>query len=194
MCPGCGANLVSGAIVCPACSTNITGTLEVKQGVLTKQKELLVKLGYKYVDADTIERIGSQSKQFREESARGNRSSEGDFIETARKQLKRAIGLGYTSMANRYENDVTFVERMTGHGITFQDIQLRDIAGHGHLPMPPRTRTQVDYGIGLRTAHDMDFAKLMYVDDDIAHITDHDLQALLERFEQSSFGAESYTA
>ena len=114
MCPGCGANLVSGTIVCPARNTNITGTSEVKRGVLAKRKELLNKLGYKYLDADTIERIGSQSKQFREESARGNRSPEGDYIGTAaRQQLKRAIGLGYTSMADRYGNAEQFVERMT---------------------------------------------------------------------------------
>ena len=168
----------------------------MKQSLLSKRKELLRKLGYKYLDADTIERNGSQSKQFLEESAQGMRSPEGDFIETARKQLKRAIGLGYTSMADRYENDVTSIERMTEHGVTYQDIQLRDIAGHGHLPMPPRTKTQVDYGIGLRTAHDMDFAKLMYVDDDIANITDND-QALLEQFDQSHWiiiwGRELYS-
>ena len=130
MCPGCGSNLVSGTIVCPACNTNITGTPEVKRGILAKRKELLNKLGYKYLDADTIERIGSQSKQFREESAR----AEGDYIGTARQQLKRAIGLGYTSMADRYENDAQFVERMTEHNITLVDIQLRDIVAHGHLP------------------------------------------------------------
>ena len=49
MCPGCGANLVSGTIVCPACNTNITGTSEVKRGILAKRKELLNKLGYKYI-------------------------------------------------------------------------------------------------------------------------------------------------
>ena len=59
--------------------------------------------------------------------ARGNRSPEGDHIGTARQQLKRAIGLGCTSMADRYENDVQFVERMTEHNITLLDIQLRDI-------------------------------------------------------------------
>ena len=186
MCPGCGANLVSGTIVCPACNTNITGTSEVKRGILAKRKELLNKLGYKYLDADTIERSGSQSKQFREESARGNRSPEGDYIGTARQQLKRAIGLGYTSMADRYENDVQFVERMTEHNITLLDIQLRDIVAHGHLPMPPRTRAQVDLGVGMRTANDLDFAKLklMYVDEDIADITGSD-PGLLERFEHS---------
>ena len=184
MCPGCGANLVSGTIVCPACNTNITGTSEVKRGILAKRRELLNKLGYKYLDADTIERIGSQSKQFREESARGNRSPEGDYVGTARQQLKRAIGLGYTSMADRYENDVQFVERMTEHNITLLDIQLRDIVAHGHLPMPPRTRAQVDLGVGMRTANDLDFAKLMYVDEDIADITSSD-PGLLERFEHS---------
>ena len=69
MCPGCGANLVRGTIVCPARNTNITGTPEVKRGILAKRKELLNKLDYKCLDADTIERIGSQSKQFCEESA-----------------------------------------------------------------------------------------------------------------------------
>ena len=38
--------------------------------------------------------------------------------------------------------------------------------------------------MGLRTANDLDFAKLMYVDEDIAHITSND-PALLERFEHS---------
>ena len=184
MCPGCGANLVSGTIVCPACNTNITGTSEVKRGILAKRKELLNKLGYKYLDADTIERMGSQSKQFREEHARGNRSPEGDYIGVARQQLKRAMGLGYTSMADRYENDVQFVERMTEHNITMLDIQLRDIVAHGHLPMPPRARAQVDLGVGMRTANDLDFAKLMYVDEDIADITSSD-PGLLERFEHS---------
>ena len=132
------------------------------------------------LNADTIERLGGQSKQFHEESARGMRSPEGDFVETARKQLKRAIGLGYTSMADRYENDVTFIERMTEHGITLQDIQLRDIAGHGHLPTPPRAKTQVDYGIGHKTAHDMEFAKLIYIDEDIASITDRALNNRLD--------------
>ena len=64
------------------------------------------------------------------------------------------------------------------------DIQLRDIVAHGHLPTPPRTRAQVNLGVGLRTANDLDFAKLMYVDEDIAHITSND-PALLERFEHS---------
>eukprot|EP00913_Durusdinium_trenchii_P009269 g8710.t1 len=182
MCPGCGANLVTGPIVCPACNTNIAGTPKVKQSLISKRRELLKRLGYDHLNADTIERLGGQSKQFREGSGRGMRSPEGDFVETARKQVKRAIGLGYTSMADRYENDVTFIERMTEHGITLQDIQLRDIAGHGHLPMPPRTKTQVDYGIGLKTAHDMEFAKLMYIDEDISSITDSD-RALNDRFD-----------
>ena len=87
-------------------------------------------------------------------------------------------------MADRYENDVQFVERMTEHNITLLDIQLRDIVAHGHLPMPPRTRAQVDLGVGMRTANELDFAKLMYVDEDIADITSSD-PGLLERFEHS---------
>lgn len=62
-------------------------------------RDLLKKLGYEHPNANVIKRLGGQSAQFREESAPGQRSPEGDFIEVPHRQLKRATGLGYTSLA-----------------------------------------------------------------------------------------------
>lgn len=180
MCPGC--KFAAGTIICPACNANIAGSADIKQNLLSKRRELLKQLGYEHLDlnASVIERLHSQSMQFREEPARGQRSPEGDFIETSRRQLKRAAALGFTSLADRYEHDVGFVERMSEHGITTQDIYARDIAARGHLPTPPRTKTQVDFGIGIKINQ---FAKLMYVDSNIAGLGG---RALAERFTEEN--------
>lgn len=120
---------------------------------LPKRRELLQKLGYDHLNAQTTERLRGQITQFCEESARGQRSPEGDFVETSRRQLKRAIGLGYTSLADRNEHDISFIERMTEHGITLQDIYARDVPSRGH---PPRVKALVDFGVGLKTANDLE--------------------------------------
>ena len=56
---------------------------------------------------------------------------------------------------------------------------MRDTAAHGQLPTPPRTRTQVNFRIGIKLANGLEFAKLMYVDADIAILTG---KALGDRF------------
>lgn len=128
-------------MICPACNTSIVGDTAEKQSLLSKRRDLLKKLGYEHLNASVIEWLRSQSTQFREESARDQRSPEGDYIETSRRQMKRAAALGFTSLADRYEHDVEFIERMSENNITLQDIYARDIAAHGHLPTPPRTKT-----------------------------------------------------
>ena len=84
-------------------------------------------------------------------AGRGATSVEADMINEANRKYKRdkrAISLGFTSEADRYEVDIDFHVEMTRHGRTFHDMEIQDLVTNFHLANPPRDRVQIALGTG----------------------------------------------
>ena len=96
----------------------------------------------------SVEHIrGSQSSDI---SQRGLLSLDAESTQTAKKQVKRALKLGYKSVIDRFTNDVAFALRSTERGLTQSAMRVQDAIATAVLPNPARSSQQRTMGVGAQ--------------------------------------------
>ena len=94
----------------------------------------------------SVEHIrGSQSSDI---SQRGLLSLDAESAQTAKKQVKSALKLGYNSVLDRFTNDVAFALRSSERGLTRSAMLVRDAIATAVLPNPGRSSEQRTMGVG----------------------------------------------
>ena len=96
----------------------------------------------------SVEHIrGSQSSDI---SQRGLLSLDAESTQTAKKQVKSALKLGYKSVIDRFTNDVAFALRSTERGLTQSAMRVQDAIATAVLPNPGRSSEQRTMGVGVQ--------------------------------------------
>eukprot|EP00435_Cladocopium_sp_Y103_P056546 s1350_g19.t1 len=99
---------------------------------------------------------------------RGSTSPEADLLKRAKERLKRALGLGYTSVLDRFIMNTDFTESVLNDGENEYDCERFDLFAKCHLTQPDRSKTQVRLGNSENGQLEHMAAKLVYID--VAHI------------------------
>ena len=96
----------------------------------------------------TVEHIrGSQGSDI---SQRGLLSLDAESTQTAKKQVKSALKLGFKSILDRFVNDVGFALRSTERGLTQSAMRVQDCIATAVLPNPGRSAEQRTMGVGAQ--------------------------------------------
>ena len=99
----------------------------------------------------TVEHIrGSQGSDI---SQRGLLSLDAESTQTAKKQVKSALKLGFKSVLDRFINDVGFALRSTERGLTQSAMRVQDCIATAVLPNPGRSSEQRTMGVGAPRKH-----------------------------------------
>ena len=83
-------------------------------------------------------------------SQRGLLSLDAESTQTAKKQVKSALKLGYTSVLDRFTKDVSFALRSTEHGLTRSAMLIQVAIATAVLPNPGRSSEQRTMGVGAQ--------------------------------------------
>ena len=96
----------------------------------------------------SVEHIrGSQGSDI---SQRGLLSLDAESTQTAKKQVKSALKLGFKSVLDRFINDVGFALRSTERGLTESAMRIQDCIATAVLPNPGRSSEQRTMGVGAQ--------------------------------------------
>ena len=90
---------------------------------------------------------GSQSSDI---GQRGLLSLDAESTQTAKKQVKSALKLGYTSVLDRFTTDVSFALGSTERGLTRSAMLVQDAIATAALPNPGRGSEQRTMGVGAQ--------------------------------------------
>ena len=153
-CPGCGTMVFQKMFRCNLCDELLVIEHDAQHQTAWMERRLraLETIGLNSLRAAVMHDLDDhQRRNLRQniEAARGATSIEADTIKEANRKLKRALSLGFTSIADRYEVDGEFHLQMARLGRTFHDMEMQDLFTQFHLASPPRDRVQIAFGMAL---------------------------------------------
>ena len=150
-CPKCQNSCRVGQFYCGTCTeplrdlahSNVRRTVQMAR--LRAVNEICARSGMAPSNI-TVEHIrGSQGSDI---SQRGLLSLDAESTQTAKKQVKSALKLGFKSVLDRFINDVGFALRSTERGLTQSAMRVQDATAV--LPNPGRSSEQRTMGVGAQ--------------------------------------------
>ena len=152
-CPKCQNSCRVGQFYCGKCTeplrdlahSNVRRTVQMAR--LRAVNEICARSGMAPSNI-TVEHIrGSQGSDI---SQRGLLSLDAESTQTAKKQVKSALKLGFKSVLDRFINDVGFALRSTERGLTQSAMRVQDCSATAVLPNPGRSSEQRTMGVGAQ--------------------------------------------
>eukprot|EP00439_Symbiodinium_sp_Y106_P028122 s6883_g3.t1 len=81
-------------------------------------------------------------------TSRGSQSLDGEALEKAKQQLKQAQKKGFSSIIERFDNDVDFTLHSVAGGFDREFLAIEDVLTHSALPNLGRSQEQRTLGVG----------------------------------------------
>ena len=81
-------------------------------------------------------------------TSRGSQSLDGEALEKVKQQLKQAQKKGFSSIIERFDNDVDFTLHSVAGGFDRELLAIEDVLTHSALPNLGRSQEQRTLGVG----------------------------------------------
>ena len=105
-------------------------------------------------------------------TSRGSQSLDGEALEKAKQQLKQAQKKGFSSIIERFDNDVDFTLHSVAGGFDREFLAIEDVLTHSALPNLGRSQEQRTLGVGAygggqqsEMARNEAIARILYMHD-----------------------------
>ena len=150
-CPGCGYQHFVGQMICLSCGGSIIKASSQQQRRRVKtgrwfQEEAAARATGKRRSDLTVEDVISDMR--REAGSRGLRSLDSAALEKAKQIHKLAEKNGYSTIVERFDNDVEFTLASVRQGYDREFLHIEDVLVHSALPNLGRSQAQRSLGTG----------------------------------------------
>ena len=81
-------------------------------------------------------------------TSRGSQSLDGEALDKAKEQLKQAQKRGFSTIIERFDNDVDFTLHSVAGGFDREFLIIEDVLTHSALPNLGRSQEQRTLGVG----------------------------------------------
>ena len=150
-CPGCGYQHFVGQMICLSCGGSIIKASSQQQRRRVKtgrwfQEEAAARATGKRRSELTVEDVISDMR--REAGSRGLRSLDSAALQKAKQIHKLAEKNGYSTIVERFDNDVEFTLASVRQGYDREFLRIEDVLVHSALPNLGRSQAQRSLGTG----------------------------------------------
>ena len=175
-CPGCGFQHFVGQMICLGCGGSIIKASSQQQRKRVKtgrwfQEEAAARATGKRKSDLTVEDVLTNMRT--EAGGRGLQSLDSAALEKAKQICKLAEKSGYSTIVERFDNDVEFTLSSVRQGYDRDFLRIEDVLVHAALPNLGRSQAQRSLGTGTfgsgsgydRVEHLEAIARLLYFDE-----------------------------
>ena len=151
-CPHCGARHIVGQMLCLSCGVAIIKPSSQKQRKRVRTArwfaaEAASQAAGKPKNELSIQEILNEMRRDYSTS-RGSQSLDGEALDKAKQQLKQAQKRGFSTIIERFDNDVDFTLHSVAGGFDREFLLIEDVLTHSALPNLGRSQEQRTLGVG----------------------------------------------
>ena len=149
-CPHCGARHIVGQMLCLSCGVAIIKPSSQKQRKKVKTARWFAAeaasqaAGKPRSELSVQEVLNEMRRDY--STSRGSQSLDGEALEKAKQQLKQAQKKGFSSIIERFDNDVDFTLHSVAGGFDREFLAIEDVLTHSALPNLGRSQEQRTLG------------------------------------------------
>ena len=151
-CPHCGTRHIVGQMLCLSCGVAIIKPSSQKQRKRVRTArwfaaEAASQAAGKPKNELSIQEILNEMRRDYSTS-RGSQSLDGEALDKAKQQLKQAQKRGFSTIIERFDNDVDFTLHSVAGGFDREFLLIEDVLTHSALPNLGRSQEQRTLGVG----------------------------------------------
>ena len=151
-CPHCGARHIVGQMLCLSCGVAIIKPSSQKQRKKVKTARWFAAEAASQAAGKPKSELSVQEvlNEMRCDysTSRGSQSLDGEALDKAKQQLKQAQKRGFSSILERFDNDVDFTLHSVAGGFDREFLAIEDVLTHSALPNLGRSQEQRTLGVG----------------------------------------------